>query len=399
MQINGEAIVAAAPPDPAAVPAGRNIVILSDGTGQRGGVYFDEARTNVYKLYRAARCCPDSCVSPERQLAFYDAGLGTRPTGTGVNSLGRKIYNYVSQATGLGVTRNIIDCYAEVIQLWRPGDRIFLLGFSRGAYTVRCVATALCYSGIPTQEGGGALLSDCTKDRNPSGESHGLAASPALADGLSAPAFGEGGDFRCERLGLVGIGIEVIANPFRELGMSRVSGVLDGGEEFSVAPGTAAVFRRAAAGDVDQARIEYARLGIGELLDLDRVLPAVAEVIKVHQLLRADVFEDVAEPRLAGVEKVGGPIRIGIGRAPADVAGMEHVEVAVGPAHGCLDGQVQPVEPNVERDLDATQNGGLDVVEGDFDAGDGVGTHAATLRCALSAAQFHGKCWSSLWMV
>ena len=41
---------------------GRNIVIFSDGTGQRGGVLVDERRSNIYKLYRAARVAPDSCV-------------------------------------------------------------------------------------------------------------------------------------------------------------------------------------------------------------------------------------------------------------------------------------------------------------------------------------------------
>jgi hypothetical protein len=76
-------------------------------------------------------------------------------------------------------------------------------------------------------------------------------------------------------------------------------------------------------------------------------LCAVIEVIKVHERLHADVFEDVAEPRLSGVEKVAAPIRLGIGHAPADTASSEPVEVAVGPPHGCLDGQVQPVEPNV----------------------------------------------------
>jgi hypothetical protein len=30
----------------------KNIVIFSDGTGQAGGITFDEMRTNVYKLYR-----------------------------------------------------------------------------------------------------------------------------------------------------------------------------------------------------------------------------------------------------------------------------------------------------------------------------------------------------------
>lgn len=139
---------------PSGSPNGRNIVIFSDGTGQRGGVYFDEARTNIYKLYRAARCGPDSSVPPERQLAFYDPGLGTQSAGVGIfASLGRTIYNYVSQATGLGITRNVIDCYAAIIKLWQPGDRIFLFGFSRGAYTIRCLATALCYCGIPTKDG------------------------------------------------------------------------------------------------------------------------------------------------------------------------------------------------------------------------------------------------------
>lgn len=102
--------------------AGRNIVIFSDGTGQRGGLYFDEERTNVYKLYRAARVAPDSCINPDVQLAFYDPGLGTLPDGGGtIDRFFRKIYNFISQATGLGITRNIIDCYAALIRLWQPG--------------------------------------------------------------------------------------------------------------------------------------------------------------------------------------------------------------------------------------------------------------------------------------
>ena len=59
---------------------------------------------------------------------------------------------------------------------------------------------------------------------------------------------------------------------------------------------------------------------------------------------------------------------------------------------------MKPVEPDVERHLDAAQDHGLDVVEGDLEAGDGVGTHAATLRCSIAAAQFHGRSSSSLWI-
>src|SRR5262245_16234269 len=72
--------------------------------------------------------------------------------------------------------------------------------------------------------------------------------------------------------------------------------------------------------------------------------------------------------------------------------------MAVGPAHGGLDGQVQPIEPDIEGNLDAAQNRGFDVIERDLEASDGVGCHAASLRRSISAAQFHGKSSSSLWI-
>src|SRR5438105_1914077 len=139
----------------------RNIIIYSDGTGQRGGLTFDERRTNIYKLFRATRCGPDSSVDPAQQLTFYDPGLGTLPPGNDLGMIGtvlRRIYNLVSQATGLGITGNIIDCYAAIIRLWRPHDQIFLFGFSRGAYTVRCLSGVLSMCGVPTRDKSGALL-------------------------------------------------------------------------------------------------------------------------------------------------------------------------------------------------------------------------------------------------
>lgn len=130
----------------------KNILIFSDGTGQVGGISFDEHRSNIYKLYRATRVGPDSCINPKEQLAYYDAGLGSIPPGGGsIQTVYRWVYNTISQATGLGLTANIIDCYQVITQLWEPGDRIYFFGFSRGAYTVRCVAAALALCGIPTR--------------------------------------------------------------------------------------------------------------------------------------------------------------------------------------------------------------------------------------------------------
>jgi Uncharacterized alpha/beta hydrolase domain (DUF2235) len=137
----------------------KNIIIFSDGTGQAGGLTPDQRVSNIYKLYRATRVGPDSSIHPDTQLAYYDAGLGSRPPSGGVfETLFRMAHNFLSQATGFGLTTNIIDCYEMLIQLWRPGDRIFLFGFSRGAYTVRCVAGVLAYCGIPTRLENGAPM-------------------------------------------------------------------------------------------------------------------------------------------------------------------------------------------------------------------------------------------------
>ncbi len=122
---------------------------------------FDERRSNIYKLFRATRCGPDSSINPADQLTFYDPGLGTVPVGHSFGIIGavaRWFYNLASQATGLGITKNIVDCYAAIIRLWRPGDRVFLFGFSRGAYTVRCLSAVLGMCGVPIHDKQGRPL-------------------------------------------------------------------------------------------------------------------------------------------------------------------------------------------------------------------------------------------------
>ncbi len=128
----------------------KNIIIFSDGTGQAGGIKFDEARTNVYKLYRACRVAPDTSVNPTEQVAYYDPGLGSAADGGHFKvAFFRFLYNLASMATGLGITQNIIDCYAAIIRLYEDGDRVYLVGFSRGAYTVRTLAGVMAHCGIP----------------------------------------------------------------------------------------------------------------------------------------------------------------------------------------------------------------------------------------------------------
>jgi hypothetical protein len=135
----------------------KNIVVFSDGTGQDGGVRPEQRVSNVYKLYRASRVAPETAIRPSEQVAFYDPGLGTDIGATALTAPVRFVQKLLASVSGRGITRNIAECYEFIINHYRPGDRIFLIGFSRGAYTVRCVANLLMLCGVPTKTEGGMV--------------------------------------------------------------------------------------------------------------------------------------------------------------------------------------------------------------------------------------------------
>lgn len=126
----------------------KNILVYSDGTGQFGGLRPDQRLSNVYKLYRATRPGVDTTIDPARQVAFYDAGLGT---GEGSAGIARRISRLFGMAFGTGISENIVDCYQAIVKAYDEGDRVFLFGFSRGAYTARCVANVMNLCGVPTR--------------------------------------------------------------------------------------------------------------------------------------------------------------------------------------------------------------------------------------------------------
>src|SRR6266536_5527977 len=79
----------------------KNIVILSDGTGQGASMPKAE-RTNVWKLWDATKK-----ADPAQQVTFYDEGLGAEHK----REWWRWAYDLASRATGLGISQNIKDCY------------------------------------------------------------------------------------------------------------------------------------------------------------------------------------------------------------------------------------------------------------------------------------------------
>ena len=126
----------------------KNILVFSDGTGQVGGLRPDQRLSNVYKMYRAMRPGPSSAINPADQICYYDPGLGAGEVG-GITL--KRIGNIISAVVGTGIDENVIDCYEYIIANYEPGDRVVLIGFSRGAYTVRAVANVMNLCGVPTR--------------------------------------------------------------------------------------------------------------------------------------------------------------------------------------------------------------------------------------------------------
>lgn len=123
----------------------RNIVILCDGTGNE----ISENISNVLKLYRCLR--KTDRTSP-RQFVYYDPGVGTLAQPSTWHRLRTNIQLVLGLATGYGLDDNVLSAYQFLVEHWREGDRIYLFGFSRGAYTVRVLAGLIHKIGLIAPE-------------------------------------------------------------------------------------------------------------------------------------------------------------------------------------------------------------------------------------------------------
>ncbi|MBE9637370.1 DUF2235 domain-containing protein [Salipiger mangrovisoli] len=119
----------------------KNIVICCDGTGNEIG----ETLSNVLKLYR---CVPRDAG----QRVFYDPGVGTLSSSDSWAEIRQSLRLVFGLATGWGLDDNILEPYQFLVEHWQKGDRIFLFGFSRGAYTVRALAGMIYLVGLLSPE-------------------------------------------------------------------------------------------------------------------------------------------------------------------------------------------------------------------------------------------------------
>ena len=124
----------------------RNLALFFDGTGN---ILGDSSPTNVVRLWAAAE-------RSARQICYYDPGVGTpnqAPPATLAADWRQRGQRLVGLALGGGVHDNIMEGYRFLVDHYRPGDRIFLFGFSRGAFTARAVGGMVNMYGLIHADG------------------------------------------------------------------------------------------------------------------------------------------------------------------------------------------------------------------------------------------------------
>ena len=116
----------------------KNLVICCDGTWNTSDQHDNGVPdpTNVVRLYNAIAEVDTLGVS---QYKYYHPGVGTS---------GSRWDKAIAGGTGKGLDRNIMSAYRDLCDHYERGDRIYLFGFSRGAYTVRSVAGLVSCCGL-----------------------------------------------------------------------------------------------------------------------------------------------------------------------------------------------------------------------------------------------------------
>ena len=120
----------------------KNIVILCDGTGNDYG----RTPSNVWRLRKLLH------DAPGEQHVCYEPGIGTLDWPEGRTRLGRRLRHWRELASGAGIFERVAALYAHLMREYKPEDRIFLLGFSRGAFTARALAGMVHACGLLRRE-------------------------------------------------------------------------------------------------------------------------------------------------------------------------------------------------------------------------------------------------------
>lgn len=118
----------------------RTLVLCFDGTGDS----YNTDNTNVVRLFSALEK-----GRSDKQLVYYQPGIGTyvSPNVLWSKSI-TKLFKSIDYILAWYLDEHIQAGYRFLMNNYREGDKIIIFGFSRGAYTARCLAGMLDKVGL-----------------------------------------------------------------------------------------------------------------------------------------------------------------------------------------------------------------------------------------------------------
>jgi|GEM_PF-687540 len=118
----------------------KRLVLCCDGTWSHA---VNPQVSNIEKIARSVLRSGGSADPDVEQIVGYVAGVGAR---------GYLVDTLLGGAFGYGFTRNVVDGYRFLAMNYEPGDEVYVLGYSRGAYTARSVVGMLSQVGLLTAD-------------------------------------------------------------------------------------------------------------------------------------------------------------------------------------------------------------------------------------------------------
>ncbi|KAJ3478000.1 hypothetical protein NLI96_g10066 [Meripilus lineatus] len=114
------------------IGTGRNLVVCFDGTSNK----FGKKNTNVLEFYSRL----------DEKNIYYNPGVGTAPNPK--PSTWQRLKRYGDLAFAHSFDHLVRQGYKWIIDVYEPGDRIYICGFSRGAYQAKTLAAMITAVGL-----------------------------------------------------------------------------------------------------------------------------------------------------------------------------------------------------------------------------------------------------------
>ena len=124
----------------------RTLLLCLDGTRNEP----EAGSTNVVRMY-------DMAVKDREQLVYYDPGVGTMGARSATTNFGKLSTRVSGLVVGFGIKENVEEAYSWLMEHYHRGDRVHVIGFSRGAFTALALVGMLRTVGL-LRPGAGNLV-------------------------------------------------------------------------------------------------------------------------------------------------------------------------------------------------------------------------------------------------